>query len=55
MILSILERLKQSSVFGFIILKVNTDLLEKENRMYHRSDFIHLTFKIATNLLMIGK
>ena len=33
MIISILERLKQSSVFGFIILKVNTDLLEKENNV----------------------
>ena len=37
--LSMLEKLKQSFVFGLIIIKVNTDLFEKENRTYHRSVF----------------
>ena len=55
MILLILEKLKQSFVFGLIIIKVNTDLFEKENRMYHRSVFIHTIFKTATEVLMIGK
>ena len=32
MILPMLEKLKQSFVFGLIIMKVNTDLFEKENR-----------------------
>ena len=50
-----LERLKQSSAFGFIIIKVNTDLFEKKNRMYHKSVFIHTMYKIATKVLMIGK
>ena len=40
-----LEKLKQSFVFGLIIIKVNTDLFENENRMYHRSFFIHTKFK----------
>ena len=35
--------------------KNNTDLFEKENRMYHRSVFIHNTFRIATEVLMMGK
>ena len=55
MILPMLEKLKQSFVFGLIIIKVNTDLLEKKNRMYHRSVFIHTIFKIAIEVLMIGK
>ena len=55
MILPILERAKQSFVFNSIIIKVNTDLFGKENRMYHRSVFIHTIFKIATEVLMIGK
>ena len=41
MILLMLERLKQSSTFGLIIIKVNTNLFEKENRIYHKSIFIH--------------
>ena len=54
MILPMLEKLKQSFVFS-LITKVNTDLFEKENRMYHKSGFIHTIFKIATQVLMIGK
>ena len=38
-----------------IIIKVSTDLFEKKNRMYHRSFFIYAIFKIATQLLKIGK
>ena len=33
MTLHMLERLKQSSVFDLIIIKVNTDLFEKENNV----------------------
>ena len=55
MILPMLEKLKQSFAFGLIIIKVNTDLFEKENRMYHRTVFIHTIFKIDTEVLMIGK
>ena len=55
MILPMLEKLKQSFLFGLIIIKVNTDLFEKQNRMYHRSVFIHTIFKIVTEVLMIGK
>ena len=55
MILSMLEKLKQSFVISLIITKVNTDLLEKENIMYHRSIFIHIMLKIATEVLMTGK
>ena len=53
MILPKLKGLKQSSVFG--LPTKNTDLFEKENRMYHKSVFIHTMFKIATKVLMIGK
>ena len=45
----------KSSIFDLIIIKVNNDLFEKENRMYHRSVFIHTMYKIATKVLMIGK
>ena len=55
MILPMLEKLKQNFVLGLIIIKVNTDLFEKENRMFHRSIFIHTIFKTATEVLMIGK
>ena len=51
MMLPLLERLKQSSAFGL----VNADLLEKENRMYYKSVFIHTMYKIVTRVLMIGK
>ena len=40
---------------GLLIIKVNTDLVEKENKMYHRSVFIYTIFKIATEVLKIGK
>ena len=50
MILPVLKKLKQSFVFGLIIIKVNTDLFEKENRTYHRSVFIHTIFKIARGI-----
>ena len=49
------EKLKQSFVFGLIIIKVNIDLFEKENRVYHRAAFIHTIFKIAIEILMVGK
>ena len=52
---AMLEKLKQSFVFGLIIIKVNTDLFKKENRMRHRSVFIQTMFKSATEVLMIGK
>ena len=52
MILPMLESLTKNSAFGFIIIKVNTELFEKKNRMYV---FIHTMFKIATKLLMTGK
>ena len=55
MILPMLEKLKQSFVFDLIIIKVNTDLFELENGTYHRSVFIHTIFKIATQVLIIGK
>ena len=55
MILPILERLKQRSAFGLAIIKLNTDLFEKENRVYYKSVFIHILYKIATRVLMIGK
>ena len=50
-----LEMLKESSFFVLIIVQVNTDFFEKENRMYHGSIFIHTIFKIVTEVLMIGK
>ena len=46
-------RLKQIFVFSLIIIKVNTGLFEKENRIYHRSAFIHAMFKIATKVMMV--
>ena len=55
MILLMLEKLKQSFVFSLIFIKINTDLFEQENRMYHRSVFIYTIFKIATEVLMNGK
>ena len=55
MILPMLEKLKQSLVFGLIFVKVKQVLFEKENRMYHRSVFIHAIFKIATEVLMMGR
>ena len=54
MILPILEKLKQSFMFGLINIKLNTDLFENENRMYHKSIFFHNIFKIATEVLIIG-
>ena len=41
MILAMLERLERSFVFDLTNMKVNTNLFEKENKMYHRSVFIH--------------
>ena len=55
MILPMLGKLKQSFVFGLIFIKVNTNLLEKENRMFYRSIFVHTVFKIFTEILMIEK
>ena len=55
MVLLMLERLKQSFVFGLIFIKINTDLFKQENRMYHRSVFIYTIIKIATEVLMNGK
>ena len=55
MTLHVLERLKQSSSLNLIIIKGNTYLFETEKRMYHRSVFIHIMYKIATNVLMIRK
>ena len=54
-ILPMLEKLKQSFAFGLLIIKVNTDLFEKESRTYHRSVFINTIFRIAINVLMIGR
>ena len=55
MILLMLEKLKQSFVFGLIVIKVNTDLSEKENRTYYRSVFIYTILKIAIEVLVIEK
>ena len=50
-----LGRLKQSSTFALIIIKVNNDLFEKENnRMYYKIVFIHAMYKIATKVLTVG-
>ena len=54
MILPMLGRLKKSSTFGLIIIKANTDLFEKENRMKYKIVFIHTIYKIATKVLTIG-
>ena len=50
-----LEKLKQRFVFGLIIIKVNTNFFKKENRIYHRSIFMHTMFKTATEVLIFGK
>ena len=50
-----MERLKQSLVFGSVTIELNTELSEKESRMYHISVFIHTMFKIARKILMIGR
>ena len=55
MILPMFEKLKQSLIFGIIVIKVNTDLFKKKKRMCYRSAFIHTIFKIAKEVLMIGK
>ena len=55
MTLTMLVKLKQSFVFDLIIIKINTDLFEKENITYHRSVFIRALFKIAAEVLMTGK
>ena len=44
-----------SFVFGLITIKVSTDHVEKERRIYHRSVFIHIMLKIAKKVLTIGK
>ena len=36
-------------------MKGNTDLFEKENRMYHRGIIIHIMFETVTDVVMIGK
>ena len=54
MILHMLERLKQSSTFGLIIIKAKTDLFEKENRINYKIVFIHTMYKIATKILTTG-
>ena len=55
MTLPMLEMIKHSSVLNLIIIKVNTNLFEKKNRMYHKSVFIHTIYKIATKVMIIGK
>ena len=55
MTLTMFVKLKQSFVFDLIIIKINTDLFEKENITYHRSVFIRTLFKIAAEVLMTGK
>ena len=55
MILPMLEKLKQTFVFSLVIINVNTDLFENENITYHKSAFIHNIFKIAIEVLIIGK
>ena len=47
--------LSRLSVRKVDIIKVKTDLFEKKNRMYHRSDLIHTMFKIATEVFMVVK
>ena len=49
MILPMLGRL-ESPTFGLIIIKANTDLFEKENRMNYKIVFIHTIYKIAAKV-----
>ena len=55
MILHLLKKLKQRSVFCLINIKLNINLLEKESRMYHRSIFIYTMLKIVSKITMIEK
>ena len=55
MILPMLEKLKQTFVFGLIIIKVNINFFKGEKGMYHGNVFIHTIFKIAKEILMIAK
>ena len=55
MILPMLEKLKQTFVFGLIIIKVNINFFKGEKGMYHGKVFIHTIFKIAKEILMIAK
>ena len=55
MILPMLEKLKQTFVFGLIIIKVNTNFFKEEKGVYHGNVFIHTIFKIAKEILMIAK
>ena len=54
MIHPMLRKLKQTSAFSLTIIKGNANLFEKENRMYHKSVFIHSMYKIVAKVLMIG-
>ena len=49
-----LEKLKESFALGLLIIKVNTNLPEKENRIYHSRVFTPIMFKIAKKVLMNG-
>ena len=54
MILPMLEKLKETFVFGLIIIKVNTDLIRKENNVPQKG-FHSRYIQIAIEVLMIGK
>ena len=55
MILHLLKKLKQRSVFCLINIKLNANLLKKESRMYHRSIFIYTMLKIVSKITVIEK
>lgn len=50
-----IPKLLKSCANSLITITVNTNLLEKWNRMSHKSIFIHTMLKIATMVLIIGK
>ena len=53
MLLFMLERLKQSFALDLVIIKVKSDLSEKENIMYHRNVFTHIVFRIVIKRLIL--
>ena len=48
MILLVLKKLKQSPVTGLVAIKVNTDFLERESKLFHKSVFTNTIFQIVT-------
>ena len=44
----LLKKPKQSPVTGLIAIKLNTDFLERENKLSYKSVFTNTIFKIVT-------